>query len=141
VTVHDHDDDGLHAGCAACVARVKRDQAEARWNDAPKRRVRFLCTFTHYPDPDEVDVAVRAMVEFALPLQVPADADGDEIEDRYPQEIGEAFLIALPDNVKLDDTEIAMTTMVVEQVIVGGLIPDVTAPAEPLAPSLFEALS
>jgi hypothetical protein len=137
VTGHDHDDGGLHAGCVACVARVKRDQAEARWNDAPKRRVRFVCTYNLY---DAAGVPFADVLEFARPLQVPADATPDEIEERYADVMDEGFWLALPDTVRLDDPE-TMAAFVMVEVVVGGIIPDVAAPAEPPAPSLFEALS
>lgn len=127
---HTHDDGRPTFGCPACIVDVRAAEAEARWTTAPLRTVTFECSF----------FVGLGEVKLTLELEVPADATPSEIQDFHADLIGEAFLMALPDDVDIDLTDMACETMEIEHMTIGALVEPPTT-ADPGMVSMFEVSS
>lgn len=116
MSAHTHPDPSvLVSACPACIERVQRDQEDARWSEAPVRKVTFV-----------VRTRYATASELVLSRPVPADVTHPEIIARYAGDVAAFFGCDLADPIK--------------SVIVGPVVEPV-AVAEPDVPSLFEALS
>ena len=110
---HTHPDDRIVIACPACVADVRQAEAEARWEQAPVRRVTW--TFTYLTWDNENDQTLS----FTRDVKVPDGANKWEVDDRYVGMTGEAFVMALPDTVPMDSTTYAAETCELEDVTIG----------------------
>lgn len=111
--IHTHDDHAqLTFGCSACVARAE----QARLDNAPVRAVTWHCEYEANGELDEL--------EFTLNVKVPDGWDGQQVDEAYIDLTGEAFVMALPDCVDMDDTSEALETMYVRKVVIGAVIAD-----------------
>ena len=133
---HTHTNKRLTVGCPACIHEVRASQETARWATAPRRRVKWRCFYLVRLEHGRGHL--RGDVSFSIVVQVPADATHAEIDDHYIDLTGEQFVMALPDSVAIQDTDDAASTMWVDGITVGAIIPDATAQIEP-QPSLFGA--
>lgn len=129
--MHDHLDAArLVVSCPACIATVRAMEEAARWATAPVREVTWKCSYR----------ALREdwLVSFACEVGVPDDlSDVWELDEQYADVVGEAFVMALPDSIPMDETEHAMVTMEVESITVGRVVSsDAMMPDD--QPSLFE---
>ena len=132
--MHDHNDDQLTVGCPACIAETRAREEAARWAEAPVRFVTVVCGY-ELRDLDGVDWDEN--VRFTIEVGCPPDASTWEIDEQYADVVGEAFVMALPDSVPMKHTDHACSTMDVESITIGDVVPSLT---EPVAdhPSLFE---
>jgi hypothetical protein len=129
MTAHDHDDPGvLTFGCKGCLARLEA----ARIEGAPVRAVTWHCSYNAFGDND--NTASARTLQFTLNVKVPEHWGADRVESEYAGLTGEAFVMALPDDVSMDSTDYAVETMDVERITIGAII-DTTAPME--QPSLL----
>ena len=131
---HDRDDDRLTVGCPECIRLTREAEETARWEQAPLRRVKWTCS---YCLPDSDDAGPPESLSFELTVRVPADATPSEVDHHHAGVTGEAFVMALPDSVAIDDTTYACETMEVESVKIGQLV-DTTPPVVPQV-SLFDS--
>ncbi len=130
VTEHTHPDtDHLHVGCQACIDRAE----EAWWTSAPVRSVEWTCEYE-----DATPTGPTRSLKFTLSVRAPEGATGAEIDERHIDAAGEAFVMALPDDISMDDTLFAMETMEVVSVEV---LPDDPPPPPDPGASLFDAIA
>jgi hypothetical protein len=136
---HTHELGGLVIGCPACIEQTRAAEQAARWEQAPVRKVTWTCT---YNTPGEDPSGPASEVSFTREVRVPDDATPDEVDEHWASITGEAFVLALPDTVPMDHTDMAADTMDVAKVTIG---PIVTADPVTVAapqPGLFdEAIS
>jgi len=71
-------------------------------------------------------------------IRVPHGWHEWQVDDEYTTLTGGAFLDALPDSVPPNMTEYACTTMNVERVAIGSVIPEPDRPLDAVASSLFD---
>lgn len=114
---HTHTDDRITFGCPGCIHLAER----ARVANAPKRLVVWHCRYLAGPD----DVRTLTV---ARKVRVPDGWTGDQVDQEYLAEVGEAFVMALPDDIPIEYTDAAMETMEVTKVVIGELVLD---PVEP----------
>lgn len=113
MTGHSHVDvDRLTFGCPGCVERAE----QARIDNAPLRRVTWRCT---YLDPAG---GVRD-VSFTREVKVPDGWTPAQVDELHAGLTGEAFVMALPDDIPMEDTVRALESMEVERVSIGDLVP------------------
>lgn len=131
---HIHADDRVTVACPGCITEVRAAEKAARWAEAPVRTCTVRASYNVGSDVEHL--------MFDVEVGVPVGATWREIEAEYAAVIGEAFVMALPETVDLDDTVVALETMEFDLIDVGAIIPD-TDPAAVVdpAPSLFEAVS
>ena len=113
---HTHDDDRLTFGCPACIFAVERD----RIDNAPLRHTKWLCSYRYVPEGEPASIGASVTVDMVC--RVPAGWDSDQIVTEYDCDLGELFVMALPDNVPHFETEYACSTMNVERVTIGDTI-------------------
>jgi len=111
---HNHSDiDRLTFGCQGCI-----DLAEvARWANAPIRHCTWRCNFTY--------AGRDYRQSFALDVRVPDGVTWQQIDEKYIDLAGEAFVMALPEDVvPMDGTVKACESMDVHSVVVGPIVGD-----------------
>ena len=113
---HYHTDDRLTFGCPACIYAVERD----RIDNAPLRNTRWLCSYCYVPEGESA--IITATVTVGMVCRVPDGWTSDQIVTEYDCDIGELFVMALPDTVPHDETEYACMTMIVDRVTIGDII-------------------
>lgn len=123
---HTHDDHGrLTFGCPACSTRVRNDQENARWADAPVRRCTWTFACGQYGE-----------LRFTADVRVPTGADPRRVEEWHSSVVGpglsEALLAA---GCPLDDVPMYMGAKA--RCIIGPVVEDVAAPPAIEHPSLF----
>lgn len=104
MTDHDHPAGELWISCAACSAEARTAEELARWHDAPLRLVRWRATY--FADYE----GEKRFLSFDRWLRVPDDATPAEVDEHYASVTGEAFFLALPDDVAMDRTDLAVET-------------------------------
>ncbi len=133
---HTHTLGRLVIGCPACIEQTRAAEEVARWDLAPVRNVTWKCTYTV---PGEDVSGPPSELSFTLNVKVPDDASPDEVDNHWAGLTGEAFVLALPDTVSMDYTDLAADSMDVASVTIGATIPEpTTAPCTP-HPALFDA--
>lgn len=115
---HTHDDDRITFGCPGCIHLAE----EARIAIAPKRLCVWHCRYTT-GHADEL-----ATITFARKVRVPDGWTGDQVDQRYLDIAGEAFVLALPEDLTKDAVLWALDTMEVTKVVIGDIVLD---PVEP----------
>ena len=115
---HTHGDARITFGCPGCIHLAE----EARIANAPKRLCVWHCRYTTGYD-DEIRT-----ITFARKVRVPYGWTGDQVDRRYLDVAGEAFVLALPDDIPMEHTQWALETMEVTKVVIGDLVLD---PVEP----------
>lgn len=115
---HSHADvDRITFGCQGCIHLAER----ARVANAPKRLCVWHCRYMAGPD----DLRT---ITVPLKVRVPDGWTGDQVDQEYLAELGDAFVQSLPDDVPMDYTQWAVETMEVTKVVIGEVILD---PVEP----------
>lgn len=125
MVAHTHDDDDrITFGCPGCIARAE----QARIDNAPLRRVTWHCS---YYDPTENGYSTQHELSFTLDVRVPDGWGPDKVDEQYAGLTGEAFVLALPDDIPMNLTDHAAEFMEVERVVIGDLVDTVDgAPAQ-----------
>lgn len=122
MVAHTHDDDRITFGCPGCIARAE----QARIDNAPLRRVTWHCDYV-LPDDDEPAGPPRSL-SFTLEVKVPDGWGADKVDEHYAGRTGEAFAMALPDSVPMNDTAYACESMEVIGVQIGNIVADAPVP-------------
>jgi len=129
---HTHPLGRLHVGCPECIRETRAAEQVARWEQAPLRKVTWKCSYVT----DNERAGAPEVLSFTLTVRVPDDATSDEVDEHWAGLTGEAFVLALPDTVPMDATNIAAEFMEVESVTIGPIVdPERAAPVA--HPSLF----
>jgi len=134
---HTHDDDRLTIGCPACATNVAADQRAALLAASPLRNVTWYCDY-NLPSDDGWDDDDTHILSFTRQVRVPHGWHEWQVDDEYMDRTGAAFVDALPDSVPIKLTEYACTTMNVERVAIGSVIPEPDRPLDAVASSLFD---
>ena len=134
---HTHDDDRLTIGCPTCATNVAADQYAALLAASPLRNVTWYCTY-NTPSDDGWDDDDTHILSFTRQVRVPHGWHEWQVDDEYMDRTGAAFVDALPDSVPPNMTEYACTTMNVERVAIGSVIPEPDRPLDAVDPSLFD---
>ena len=135
--MHNHTDTArLTAGCPACTAIVRADQAAAELATAPMRRCQWLCRFLNT---NPADGALIDEVSFTLVVRVPEGWTSSRLADQYAGLTSIAFAQHLPATFPASAIEAAMETMEVLEIVIGQTVPEpaLAAPAA-LDMALFE---
>ena len=133
---HTHDDDRLTIGCPTCATNVAADQRAALLAASPLRNVTWHCTYdTPYGDGGDDDTHI---LSFTRQVRVPHGWHEWQVDDEYTTLTGAAFIDALPDSVPPELTEYACTTMNVERVAIGSVVPEPDRPLDAVTSSLFD---
>jgi hypothetical protein len=119
---HTHTDGRITFGCPGCIALAE----QARIDNAPLRRCVWHCRYLAPTDDGITDSVVRTLT-FARKVRVPDGWTGDQLDDHYVSETSEAFVMALPDDVRMEHTDWACETMEVTKVVIGELVLDAPA--------------
>ena len=133
--MHNHHDTArLTAGCPACTAIVRADQAAAELAAAPMRRCQWVCRFLNT---NPTDGALIDELSFTLVVRVPAGWPSSRLADQYAGLTAIAFAEHLPATFPASAIDAAQETMEVLEIVIGQTVPDVFAPAALDVP-LFE---
>lgn len=101
----------LTFGCQGCIARAE----QARIDNAPER----WCTWhVKYSIGDGID----RTLSFTKSVRVPDGWTWVQVDEHYAGLTGEAFVMALPDDVPIEGTDRAMFSMEVDRVVIGELV-------------------
>lgn len=119
---HTHNDGRITFGCPGCIALAE----QARLDNAPLRLCVWHCDYMT-PDPADQDLRIFRSLTFALKVRVPDGWTGDQVDRQYAGLTGEAFALALPDDVPTEHTDWACETMEVTKVVIGEIVLDAPA--------------